>query len=296
MLNSLKKYLSLKLGIQSLKEELKQVKAQANYMAAFTNLTWPKQLELDKQVLQNALEKLKTEKGIEGFKTSIHKNDVMFSHHVYHNAQNPARAVFGYFNVGSLIAEKLHQIVTTNALPQHEILDFGSGYGRVSRFLPHYFSSSNITVSEVKEQALKFQNKALGFNTSMHTQNAESFKATGLDTIFALSVFTHLPQNSFEAWLKKLSESLNPGGALIFTFNNIETLPAAKHQDFKYIEYSEDSTFSFISDSLSNTNVYGSTYVSIAKLRMLIDSSKFEFKALKNQLIPNQESALILKR
>ena len=142
------------------------------------------------------------------------------------------------------------------------VLDFGSGYGRVSRFLPYYFKDAQIQVSEVKPIAMEFQKEAFEFGTITHTEIASSFKSDPQDLIIGISVFTHIPVKAFIEWLDILFQNLKENGQLIFTFNDINKCPFGNNGKYHYQEQSEDSSNSGIPDKLDDVSQYGSTFYS----------------------------------
>jgi hypothetical protein len=91
---------------------------------------------------------------------------------------------------------------------------------------------------------------------------------------------------------------LNPKGALIFTFNNGED-PKYRDwyakQEFVFQLASEDSKFSFINDSLKDTQEYGNTFISHKFLERLLDSKGLSYEFLGYELSPAQEAVLIKK-
>lgn len=297
MLKKIRSYFSDKLGIAQNRFAIEQLNHRFDFLASYINITVPEEIHLDVALLWSAMDRLKKEFPLKEFNTVIHKNDLMFAFHVYKHQTQLKEAVYSYFKVGMRTTTNLQTIIEKYAVNSDHILDFGSGYGRVSRFLPQVFSSSKISVSEVKGHSLKFQHQHFGFNGIEHNQDPDSLGENTFDLILALSVFTHLPKKSFELWLKKLIRCLNSGGGLIFTFGHISQYKRTKPDtpDFHYSKLSEDSNFSFIMDSLNDTAEYGSTFVSHAYLKGLVSKEDVQFHFLKNELAPNQESLLLIK-
>ena len=193
----------------------------------------------------------------------------------------------------------MQNIAIERSITPDSILDFGSGYGRVSRFLPSFFTNSKIEVSEVKSQALDFQKRHFDFEGISHTQDVKSFPDKEFDLILALSVFTHLPQSSFENWLNKLVRLLKPGGALVFTFNNTLDplhLTSSQMKEFAYTASSEDTAFPFLYDSIKENTDYGNTYVSHRFLDQLISKLGVDHKFLGKELVPSQEAIIVMKK
>ena len=284
MLKKIKYYIRLKLGILAVNQRL-------DFLSAYLSVTYPNVLHLDPIVLQYALGKIEQEYGLKPFNTAIHKNDLMFAFHVYHHIFDVNEALRSYYKVGVQAAKNLSEIVKKHNLKSTRMLDFGSGYGRVTRFLPQFLPKAEITISEVKSRALEFQKEALGFPGILHTQETSSFPVQKFDLILCLSVFTHLPNNSFEAWIDRLVDALTPGGALIFTYNQVNESNAV----FRHVAASEDTLFSFVADSLNDTKDYGNTHVSNVYLENLLQSKGVQLHFLNNTLVEGQEALLAIR-
>lgn len=116
------------------------------------------------------------------------------------------------------------------------LLDFGAGYGRVTRFLLPALGSERMTSTEADADAVTFLRENFGLDaqetsgtvlpeTVLSKTSAGSFdlrrqldRPEGFDAILALSVLTHLPEHSFEAWLKAWLDALTvEGGVLLFS-------------------------------------------------------------------------------
>lgn len=104
-----------------------------------------------------------------------------------------------------------------------QILDFGSGYGRVLRFLSQAFPEATITASEVDPDAVEFCARTFGAVgvASRNDPHHASF-ASPFDLIWAGSVFTHLTKDLWEAWLPVLGAALVDDGVLVFSTHGPE--------------------------------------------------------------------------
>ena len=98
------------------------------------------------------------------------------------------------------------------------VLDFGCGCGRVTRY---WYSHRNTRVSgtDFNPAPIGWCRRHLPF--ARFTGNAPipplAFPGEEFDFIYALSVFTHLPEERQAAWMKELSRVLRPGGVLLLT-------------------------------------------------------------------------------
>jgi SAM-dependent methyltransferase len=308
MYQSLKEYIKLKTGLQQSSQEVRDAEARLSqrldFLSSFINLTWPSRLELDTAVLAAATERVTQELGELPFATAIHKNDLMFAFHLHRFPHDPVTALYSYFRVGLETAKNLSGIVENYGLNPSRLIDFGSGYGRVSRFLPALFPEANCVVTEVKEQAVVFQEKELNLNTILHSQNPAEFPAENFDLLLALSVFTHLPEDLFRSWMATLRERMRDTGAMVFTFldqdrpesreilKNFTKQPGA----IEYIRRSEDSYFTFVSDRLRDDELYGSTFITRDWLRDLAETLDLRIEFLDYGLVKSQDAAIILPK
>lgn len=267
-----------------------------DYLSSYINLTYPEAVPLDPLILAGALKRLKERNGVEEFNPTIHKNDIMFAFSMFNLGYHQPQAVYSYYAIGAMTVNKLKALLGKHNISPKRILDFGSGYGRVSRFFPAVFPDAEVVVSEVKKPAMDFQEKTFGYHSIHHNQDAASFPEDKFDVILALSVFTHLPQQSFEAWMTKLVASLNPGGALVFTFfSDDQYRHSSSSSGFTYVQQSEDILFSFIGDSLKKTSDYGETYISPAYLKNLLDSLNTTYTFLTSEEFGDHKGVLLKK-
>lgn len=115
------------------------------------------------------------------------------------------------------------------------ILDFGCGSGRVLRHWapvggPEIHGSDyNPTLVEWCERNLGFARYQVNTLTPLLGYDDETF-----DLVYALSVFTHLPEPDQLLWMDELHRVLRPGGLLLLTthggFYRPNLLPADLHR------------------------------------------------------------------
>ncbi len=135
---------------------------------------------------------------------------------------SPRDAAVGYFIDGDSCATRFERVV-------HEalgfakgrplsILEFASGFGRVSRHLPSRFPNSFIVAADVHEEAVRFYEDRLGMASVLSPSTPEQLAIPHeFDIVFALSFFTHMPPSTFGRWIGALYRHLKRGGFLIFT-------------------------------------------------------------------------------
>jgi SAM-dependent methyltransferase len=97
------------------------------------------------------------------------------------------------------------------------VLDFGCGCGRVVRRLARLPGSVN--GSDLNTDAVAWCNANLRFGS--FTRNALEpplpYPDKRFDLVYALSVLTHLPTETAQAWMVELTRILRPGGLLLVT-------------------------------------------------------------------------------
>jgi SAM-dependent methyltransferase len=99
----------------------------------------------------------------------------------------------------------------------HDVLDFGCGCGRVTRYF-HDFDGE-VAGSDVSTDAIAWCRANLGFARFETNGLAPplAFDGDSFDLAYALSVFTHLTSDLQLAWRDELRRVLRPGGRLLIT-------------------------------------------------------------------------------
>jgi ubiquinone/menaquinone biosynthesis C-methylase UbiE len=114
------------------------------------------------------------------------------------------------------------------------ILDFGCGCGRVLRHV-HAITGAQLYGTDYNPQAIDWCRRKLTF---------AQFEVNGLappllyekeqfDLIYALSVFTHLPESLQLAWMVELSRVLKPHGYMLMTTHGECFLPHMREEEQK---------------------------------------------------------------
>jgi SAM-dependent methyltransferase len=112
------------------------------------------------------------------------------------------------------------------------ILDFGCGCGRVLRHM-RAFTGARLHGTDYNRQPIDWCKRKLGF---------AEFEVNGLvpplpydkeqfDLVYALSVFTHLPESLQLPWMAELSRLLRPGGHLLMTTHGECYLPCMSEEE-----------------------------------------------------------------
>jgi SAM-dependent methyltransferase len=181
------------------------------------------------------------------------------------------RALFSYFRTGQSVADSMLQVIRWRfGTPDKvgRLLDFASGYGRVTRFLLREIPADRLWVSDIYEGGVRFQEERLGVHGLVSTILPEDFTCeTDFDVILVTSLFTHLPEERFVGWLRTLTGLLRPGGMLLFSVHDQAVLEPVHGQ-----MPAEGILFKPISESRSlDTQDYGSTWVTEAFVRAAIE-------------------------
>jgi SAM-dependent methyltransferase len=121
--------------------------------------------------------------------------------------------------VGELIARGVTTAFQEARDPAREYprwLDFGSGAGRVARFMTRSDDVSHLTGVDVDRKAISWADRNLpGAYLPIDSLPPTTLEPKCFDVVYAISVFTHLPEDAGLAWLREIIRVLRPGGLLI---------------------------------------------------------------------------------
>ena len=197
--------------------------------------------------------------GSERLKTRIHPGDQMLLHSLkhFHEINKPLSQ---YFNVALQQHHAAQQILRHffPAPPETlKVLDFACGYGRLLRFLSLSIPPENIWAAEIQEEAVNFVVSEYGVNGLLSETDPAGFNpAQRFDFIWVASLFSHLPEPLFRAWVGKLHSLLSPRGVLCFSVHDECLLPAGSPLPpggIHFVPHSENADL--------DTCTYGTTYV-----------------------------------
>lgn len=106
-----------------------------------------------------------------------------------------------------------------NKINEPILLDFGGGWGRVARFFLRDTKPENIYIAETMEYAIECVRATGGLFHVIHNQPHPPILGLieQFDLVYAYSVFSHLSEEYFHAWINYLLDALRPGGYLVFT-------------------------------------------------------------------------------
>jgi SAM-dependent methyltransferase len=145
-----------------------------------------------------------------------------------------------FLSLGRAGAENLRDVLTRSGRPIETfdaILDFGCGCGRVIRYFAD-LEDVDINGTDVSRRAIGWCRRNLPF-ASFERNSVEPRTVYDDDRfgfIYALSVFTHLPEALQFAWIRELQRILRPRGLLAITVHGdrfLDQLTANEAADFK---------------------------------------------------------------
>ena len=197
---------------------------------------------------------------------AIDDRDEMLGFLTAANEGDRERGLFQYFQTGASIAGALGQVLRWrfgNLNRIGKVLDFASGYGRVTRFLVREIPPDRLWVADVYADGVRFQEERFGVRGTVSTIRPGDFACDErFDAILVTSLFTHLPEERFVEWLRILLGLLAPGGMLAFSAHSPEVLPPGvvmPGSGFLFHASSESGSL--------DTSDYGSTWVTEAFVR-----------------------------
>lgn len=145
----------------------------------------------------------------------LHPDDYILAYQM--GLRGAFEGVEAYFRGGSDDADKIRKFMAANSIKKDaRVLEFASGYGRITRHLKN--DLENLTVCDIHPEAVKFTSERLGVRSILSSAIPAELKTNEkFDFIFVVSLFSHLPEHTFGAWLSKLYSMLAPGGVLNFS-------------------------------------------------------------------------------
>jgi SAM-dependent methyltransferase len=117
------------------------------------------------------------------------------------------------------------------------ILDFGSGAGRVTRWLRARFPSACIDATDVRPADLDFCHEQFGTNTWLSGTDIETLRPLrAYDLIWAGSVMTHLPEAETRKLLFAFVRWLRPNGVAVFSSHGRYARSRQETGEFTYMD------------------------------------------------------------
>jgi len=206
------------------------------------------------------------------FITAIDRRCQMYAYGFPRPESDPG-AVFNYFDSGLKMLHPLRALARWKFggfSKVGRLLDFASGFGRLTRFLVQELPASAIVVSDIQADAVESQRRAFGVDGLVSATDPARLRSPDLfDMIFVASLFTHLPESRFHEWLARLMDLLTPNGMLVFSVHDESLL--IPHRPMPSSGFDYNPGVSEI-DSLERSE-YGSTHVSASFVSRAIEAA-----------------------
>jgi SAM-dependent methyltransferase len=163
-----------------------------------------------------------------------------------------------WLTTGETDAGLIRTLVERNDGPMaemHAILDFGCGSGRVARWWAD-LRGPEVFGSDYNPRLTAWCRANLPFMT-VETNAADpptAFDSESFDLVYAISVFTHLPEELGRRWMRELARLLKPGGLVLFTVRGDRHLPMLNQEQREAYTHGE---FVVQLPGISGSNMYG---------------------------------------
>lgn len=148
-----------------------------------------------------------------------------------------------------------------------KILDFGTGWGRISRFFIKDVGIDNIYGVDVEESFINICRKTFKTDnfTVISSAPPTTFPDATFDLITLYSVFSHLNEETCKNWVIEFHRILKPGGSIAFTTRGINF--------FDYCEAKKGAENSY-------ENALGELFTSFEEARNKYKNGDFVFSGI----------------
>lgn len=170
------------------------------------------------------------------------------------------QAVVAYLRSGLEVAGVWRRLMAQDDTAGGMVLDFASGYGRVTRFLAPLLRD-RLEIADIDARAVAQQAAQFGVRTFVAPADPFDLgRPSQYSWVLVTSLFTHLPLEATRCWLRALAATVAPDGVLALTYHDVALLGAAQHATGGFVfEPSSESR-------VLSTATYGSTWMSRAWL------------------------------
>jgi SAM-dependent methyltransferase len=162
--------------------------------------------------------------GVE-FVSTVHPEDDLMHYAVEYAREERAlryyRGLGHYFGGGEWNAaevEKVLRDIDVSLRDVGSLLEFACGYGRLTRHFVHMISPAKITGSDIDPRAVDFVIEKFGVRGFPSTATpADLHHDRRYELIVVVSLFSHLPNDTWGPWLARMHSLLEDGGLLLFS-------------------------------------------------------------------------------
>jgi SAM-dependent methyltransferase len=271
--------------------------AQNNPQAAEDCLTAVLEIEPDNLLAHNLREKQDLPGCFGrwmGVKAEISPDDDIFKFFAGHpTSRNPLRDYLsdGWRTMVELqsVMEKHGQTLSTS----QGFLEFASGHGRFTRHLVNRIPQGHLTVSDVVPGCVDFLKDLCGVQGFESNTEPAALRIPGkYQQVFVLSLFSHLPDSTWGAWVERLYSALQPGGILIFSTHGLKCAQQS------VVTLNEDG-YAFFASSESSAiegQIYGTAFTSPDYVRKTVASAlgaQVQVNIMPNHFWGNQDAVVI---
>lgn len=130
---------------------------------------------------------------------------------------------FAFYNIIRKTGEEMNKSLSS----MDAILDFGCGWGRITRCFLREVMRENIYGCDCLPSMIQICNQTLPGCEFYENKPMPplQYKSGMFDIIYAYSVFSHISEHSQKAWLKEFHRVLKPNGLLILTTRKRDFIP-----------------------------------------------------------------------
>jgi SAM-dependent methyltransferase len=211
------------------------------------------------------------EAGSGPLETRIHPADEMYGFEIQAPYRTRQAAAVLYFSTARSIFRTVSDVVAWRFGDFGAVgsfLDFACGYGRATRFFARALDPAKITAAEIDPGAVRFQEETFGVRGCLSGTDPGALDLSGrFDVVLAVSFFSHLPADRFEAWLTRLYSHLAEGGVLMFSTHGPDLLPASQTMPGPGLAFRPESETARLEGSEYGTSWVTADYVQGAAAR-----------------------------
>lgn len=147
---------------------------------------------------------------------------------------NPNYAVADFLEMGALCARQIHESLRKHGAEMRNfeaVLDFGCGCGRTIRHFAH-LRKTRLHGSDYNPALIGWCRTNLAFASFGLNQLLPPLVHADrtFNLIYAFSVFTHLPEDVQQLWMREFTRLLKPGGFLVLSTMPERDLPVGDEE------------------------------------------------------------------